>query len=259
MAASLNLAPIFLKQLRGISREIVHPRALLKQVGELVAKDCRRSFNEQRLGDIHWEERYPGQRLPKLNIAGALQDFISGRTAPKPNRFQVRPALIDEGMRGGLQGSVTKEVISDKTVRVGTNRVYAALHQAGGESTQNIDKPTQDRIRNWLYPQKKASVDVGLGKTSRSFYFKDDKKRAVTHHGPMGTGPKQKTLRSAYGVHLNRFLPEFWGIGDFLRSQGGEIKYTQKVIERPFVGVTPRARTEVDKLIKFHMKKAQGP
>ena len=255
MPASLDLAPIFLKQLRKLTLTMVSPRALLKQVGQLVAKDCRKAFPEQKLGDIRWEERYPGQRSPKLNIAGALQDFISGRTAPKPNRFQDRPALVDEGMRGGLQGSITENVISDKTVRVGTNRVYAALHQEGGESTQTVTKDAQDRIRNWLYPQRRVFEGKGFA-TKKG--FRPDKNRKVTHHGPTGAGEKVKTLRSEYGIHLKRFLPEHWSIGSFVNSVGGAIDYTQKVIARPFVGVTPNAKEELEKLVKFHLMKAQG-
>lgn len=255
MPAGLDLAPIFLKQLSKLSRAMVSPRALLKQIGQLVVKDCRRAFTDQKLGDIHWEERYPGQKTPKLNVAGALQDFISGRTAPKPNRFQVRPALIDEGMRGGLQGSITENVISDKTVRVGTNKIYAALHQEGGTSSQTVTRPAQDRIRNWLYPQRKTFSGKGFATQK---VFKADKNRKVTHYGPLGTGPKQKTLRSEYAVHLKRFLPEHWSIGNFVSSMNGSIDYTQKVIARPFVGVTPKAREELDMLIKYHLAKAQG-
>src|SRR6185369_17124474 len=123
-------------------------------------KECRRAFPDQGLGDLKWLPRYPGQSSPKLNIAGVLADFASGRTTPKPNRFEDRPALIDEGMRGGLQGSITENVISDTTVRIGSDKAYAAIHQEGGESEITVTKDMQDKIRNWLYPTNKAGKRV---------------------------------------------------------------------------------------------------
>lgn len=252
MATSLDVAPVILKQLRGLQRIIVSPRALLKQVGALVANDCRRSFVDQKLGDILWPPRYPGQRSPKLNIAGALQDFIDGRAAPKPNRFEDRPANVDEGMRGGLQASITFNVVSETTVRIGTVKPYGALMQEGGTSTQVVLPNAQDRIRNWLYPTTAA------GKPQTK-YVKTKKFPSVVmadiYGGP---APMQNTKRSEYAIHLGHFLPENWSIGDFVKSHVGEIVHTQKVLPRPFIGVTDKAQEEIDQLIKFHMNKAQG-
>ena len=39
--------------------------------------------------------------------------------------------LRESGMRGGLMGSITRKASKD-TVEVGTNKVYAAIHQFGG-------------------------------------------------------------------------------------------------------------------------------
>jgi len=253
MGTSLDLAPVILKQLRGLQRFMVSPRALLKQIGAIVTKDCRRSFNDQALGDIKWPERYPGQRRPKLNIAGALAEFISGATAPKPNRFADRPALIDEGMRGGLQASITYNVVSDTTVRIGTNKVYAALHQEGGQSEdQTIDTGTQERIRNWLYPQGKGGKP--LKKYQKIPMFNQVKMAEIQGFKV----PTQKVARSEYAVHLQRFLPEHWKISEFVNSKNGGITYSQQVLPRPFIGVTDHAKAEIDKLIVFHTRKAMG-
>ena len=78
------------------------------------------------------------------------------------------------------------------------------------------------------------------------------------HYGRLGTGEKQKTLRSAYDIHLKKFLPENWSIGNFVASINGSIDEVTHVAKRPFVGVTPNAREELDKLVKFHLMKAQG-
>src|SRR3990167_6478847 len=124
MAWTIDIAPLLLKHLLKLERALSAPSPLTKQIGVLVAKDCMKAFEKQRLGDIIWPERYEGMEDPVINIAGALQDFISGRVAPKPNRFQSRPALIDEGMRGGLLASLTPSksvrLSNPFTVTVGT-------------------------------------------------------------------------------------------------------------------------------------------
>ena len=238
MAWTIDIAPLLLKHLLKLERALSAPSPLTKQIGVLVAKDCMKAFEKQRLGDIIWPERYEGMEDPVINIAGALQDFISGRVAPKPNRFQSRPALIDEGMRGGLLASLTPSksvrLSNPFTVTVGTgmsNKVYALLHQEGGESTQLYDQATKDRIESWLFPKTKT------GKPA---------KKKVTTYGRHGTGQKQKIERSAYAKHMEFLL------------EPGKFEHTQNVVERPFMGVTDDAESEIRMAIQRYFEKVQS-
>ena len=44
--------------------------------------------------------------------------------------------LTDRGMNGGLKGSIT-HYATDKSVAVGTNKIYGAIHQLGGQAGRN--------------------------------------------------------------------------------------------------------------------------
>lgn len=149
-----------LRKTKEMLKRLTSLRPLLKMWGALGLASSQKAFREQKFADKAWPARYPNQSGKKLNIAGTLADFNSGRSSPKPNRFQDRPALIDEGYRGGLIGSLTFEVISDNAVEWGTNKPYAALHQTGGKSTQPVTAIAKDRIFNWLF-QKNGKVRKG--------------------------------------------------------------------------------------------------
>ena len=212
MAVAFELRQVIIDQIEKWRKELNHPVAnrpvgLAKQIGAIMVKESQRAFQKQALGDIQWPERYPGMTSPKINIAGALADFISGRAAPKPNRFQDRPALVDEGMRGGLWGSISSRVKDDLTVMVGTNKEYAGLHQEGGISSQNYGDDVRSRIQDWLY--KRKSTKIPMSKKNRT--------------------PRKG--REGYAEKLAPLL--------FTNT------YTQKVKRRPFIGVTDQAEQEI--------------
>lgn len=129
----------------------VSTEGLMTRWGALMVESSQRAFVDQRFGDYEWPPRYPGMEPPFLNIAGAIADFASGRTKPKPNRFQDRPALVDEGMRGGLWGSISFNVPSPHDVEVGSPKDYAKLQNDGGESEVKIDQGAFDRAKEWLF------------------------------------------------------------------------------------------------------------
>lgn len=124
-----------------------NPVRLLQEVGRIVVRDSIRSFRLQRLGDIEWPVRYPSQRSPKINVAGALQDFANGESAPKANRFQDSPALID---KGELRDSITFALAGRDTVKIRADKPYARTQQEGGESTVDVSKDGVDRLKDWL-------------------------------------------------------------------------------------------------------------
>ena len=132
-----------------------NPKGLMTRWGAMMVEVSQRAFLDQRLGDVEWPPRYPGMQPPIINIAGALSDFNAGKKNPKPNRFQDRLALVDEGMRGGLWGSITFRADQDG-VEVGTNKPYAKLHQEGGGSFIRVSEDAYRRGRDWLFTKKGA-------------------------------------------------------------------------------------------------------
>jgi len=126
-------------------------RPLMTELAMMGEASAMKAFETQTFDGTRWLPRYPEQKPPKFNVAGALQDWASGRKAPKPSRFTDRPALVDEGMRGGLWGSIRGRVIDAQTAEWGTTKEYANVHQFGGVSVQPITEDTKERIRKWLY------------------------------------------------------------------------------------------------------------
>jgi phage gpG-like protein len=127
---------------------------LMKQWGSMMVETSQRSFVEQKLGEWEWPARYPGMTAPIINIAGTIQDFNQGRTTPKPNRFQDRPALVDHGMRGGIWGSISFQVTGPKEVAAGSNKPHAGIHMKGGESVVRVSEQGYQRGRDWLFTKQ---------------------------------------------------------------------------------------------------------
>lgn len=205
---------------------------LMKKLGALGVAASSKAFTEQALGNWKWLPRYPGQDEPKLNIAGALEDWNAGRAAPKPNRFQDRPAVVDEGRRGGIWGTLSFDVRGPLSFDWGSNKEYSLLHNLGGEVSIPIPEATKERIKNWLY------TPGSLKKGSPAF-----RKGAVKHYGASGNGPVQRTGREAYYKHLKPLLEsDVW---------------TQNVIGRPFVGMTDALATDMVRAVEEHFAKKQ--
>ena len=181
------------KKMAKLRESLDKPDRLMKKIGALAVGESQKAFENQALGNIQWPERYPGMKPPFLNVAGALQDFNAGRKAPKPNRFQDRPALVDEGQRGGIWGSLTFKLTGNHSVEAGSNKPYANTHQEGAEKGEvfiTVTQTARDGIKDWLYTS-----------------------RGKVRSGRDGYVPKLKPLLS-------------------------ELFYTQKILARPFVGVT---------------------
>ena len=200
---------------------------LLKYYGSLGVASSMKAFREQKLGNYKWPARYEGQEAPEFNYAGALMDWKSGRKSPKPNRFQDRPALIDEGMRGGLQGSLTFELLGAFAVQWGTNKTYGPLHNLGGMVSISYDAATRKRIEDWLY----------VGGSPKSKKFGSLRQNKVKTKG--GTVIR----RSAYADHVNQIL--------------NRNPWVQKIAKRPFVGITSELAQDLVKATEYHYNKAQ--
>jgi len=137
--------------------------SILKKIGALGVKSAQRAFRDQKFGGVSWPARYEGMEPPFINIAGALADFESGRARPKPNRFQDRPALIDEGFRGGLLASISWQLSGKDAVEWGSTKPYAETHQLGLPSTTRISVAGKRRVQEWLF-QKRAPFAPRAGR-----------------------------------------------------------------------------------------------
>ena len=124
-----------------LTDQLRDPRELLRKIGILYLEHARRAFDQQRLGDFEWPERYPGQSGAKLNIAGAIKDLAEGPQIA-PHRFKGRPAGVDTG---ALKDSLDAEsdalnLIGEATIQVGSTIPYAPLVQSGGISAMPITR-----------------------------------------------------------------------------------------------------------------------
>ena len=207
-----------LREIARVRRRLNSTRRLMGRIGNIVAVDSKRSFIYQRLGSIEWPARYPGMRKPFINIAGALADFIKGATAPRPSQFHDRPALITTG---ALQRSIKSTVLDATTVEVKSEKDYAALHQEGGISSQSYGGEVQDRIRDWLFEHKQGRSP--LGRFTRKAYR--------PRPGMEGYVPKMAPL-------IRKTV------------------HTQRVIARPFIGVTDHAEAAIRTAVVQHFRRA---
>jgi len=123
------------------------PRTALERVANIVRECAKQAFADQAFGAFKWAPRYPNQKGPFLNVAGALEDFSSGKDKPKGNRFDDTPAVRDTG---NLMGSIASEIVDDHTAAIGSTVPYAANHQWGLVSSQPVSNDTKGRIAKWL-------------------------------------------------------------------------------------------------------------
>jgi phage gpG-like protein len=138
-------------------------RRILGRIGVIMEAGSQQAFDDQRLGDWIWPERYPNQSEPFINVAGAVSDFVEGRTSPKGRRFDRRPALRDTSE---LFGSIRSRVIDDETVETGTTVEHGPVHQWGGISTMNVPAPARSRMVKWLLTDEGAPYQKKLAKAA---------------------------------------------------------------------------------------------
>lgn len=252
------------KKMAKLRESLDKPDRLMKKIGALAVGESQKAFENQALGNIQWPERYPGMKPPFLNVAGALQDFNAGRKAPKPNRFQDRPALVDEGQRGGIWGSLTFKLTGNHSVEAGSNKPYANTHQEGAERGENfipVTETAREGIRNWLYnadgsikgkgekgfiaqyssvaPKSRKTLDwFGKAQKFLKDYVKEIKATFkwlfVPEKSKASVQPKSQKRKFTRG----REMKDKSGYVPKLKPLLSELFYTQKILARPFVGVT---------------------
>lgn len=208
--------------IRGLEERIANPAPFLAGVGGILVASSQKAFREQKFGGIPWPERYPNQKRPRLNIAGALSDAAAGRPAPKPNRFQERPAGMDTG---ALKNSISFRVEGDK-VFVGSKLPYASIIHEGGTSVQIITDSMRKTVGEWLI---KSQNSVKLEIAGRI-------KGKVNKKGEMIFS----AIKKNFALRKLAFVLK--------KKKGGEWKTTEKDTEinaRPFVGLTDESRGKV--------------
>lgn len=141
-----------------LKRALQNPRAALGEIGVILQRTSERAFVDQALGTIAWDEPYGG-REPFVNVASALKAFNEGRRQPPPRSFRKR-ALEQSG---DLSRSIAFDVVDDRTVVVGSSKLYAGLQQRGGRSEVRITKAGQKGLAKWLNTKRGAKYEPVLG------------------------------------------------------------------------------------------------
>lgn len=96
--------------LRGLLAGIENPAPLLAQLGEYTLRTTR--------------DRFKTQTGPDGTAWSALQPWYKKEKSQNKNRVLT--------LRGFLRGQLVSQVVGGKSVEVGSNLVYAAVHQFGG-------------------------------------------------------------------------------------------------------------------------------
>lgn len=126
-------------------------------------------------------------------VSSVQRNFEAGgrphRWAPsKAARREGRKTLVDQGYYGGLVGSINYRV-EGRRVLVGTNKVYAAIHQFGGRIGARVIRPVRGKALYWpgaRHPVKKVNWP-GAKIPARPFLVVQDKdwakiRRAISEH-----------------------------------------------------------------------------
>ncbi len=131
---------------------------ILKFLAEDAVQYSQANFERQSTFGIKWKPR----AVP--NLHGIINDINEGRKPPI-RRIDPRPALIDTGM---LRRSITYELSSTTSVRIGTNKPYAKVHQLGGivvskKKASNFD----EQYIKWLNTVKSRLSKTQLARAGR--------------------------------------------------------------------------------------------
>lgn len=167
-----------------LARRIADPRPILTSIGAVLVAQARKAFEEQRLGDTLWSERYPQQSEPFVNIAPVVRKAGEGR-APTADDFRRRPAL--GGASGELAQSVSARVES-RAVEVGSTHEGASRAQFGGTSSIAITDTTRATLARWL------GIETAEGRGAAS--------RRTVGRGPDGKVVKTEGTGNQYGAKL---------------------------------------------------------
>src|SRR5262245_964991 len=180
MDVTLRLTP------RRLDAMLASRGVLLKLLGALIVSQAQKAFQDQRLGDVIWPERYPAMREPFINLAPVIQKAGEGKQ-PSGDDFNRRPALGGAGSE--LARSILFRVDGDTAVEIGSNRpdLKPGLFQFGGIGRIPITDTTLHTLADWLgisrgrLSKGKAPSGTARGEYAKklAFVFRDGKTEHV--------------------------------------------------------------------------------
>lgn len=104
--------------LRGLLGGIENPAPLLAQLGEYTLRTTR--------------DRFKTQTAPDGTAWAVLQPWYKKEKSQNKNRVLT--------LRGFLRGQLVSQVVGGKSVEIGSNSVYAAVHQFGSDRPQHLER-----------------------------------------------------------------------------------------------------------------------
>lgn len=194
------------------------PEKLLRRLGAMGVGASQQAFELQRLGSDPWPRLYPSQSEPFISIAGALEDFNSGRSAPRANRFDSQPSM-GTGARKEIFDSLSWDVVSNKDVEIGSVHPFATSAQFGSQAGDEFTPVTElakQGIRKWLFKK--------IGST----------------WGPLSGPEAVRQGREGYVPKLSFLL--------------GIDQYTQSSLPRPFLGITDEFANDVHRAVEDYFQ-----
>lgn len=197
------------------------PTPVAQSVGALLVRESNRAFSEQKLGEYEWPARYPEQGEPFVNYAAVLAAANRGQE-PISRFFDRRPALLGTS---ALRKSVAWALRSASEVEVGSALPYAGLHQFGGDTRIEVSQIARDTLKAWAFKKGTASA---TGLTDAAFLALKPGARKVGKRKKPPDPRVRKVLALSY-LH----------------------NWSQTVIRRPFIGVTPRAGLRISQAVAF--------
>lgn len=180
-------------KIKRIKVSLAEPKVALTQIGILLVSESQKAFREQAWNDKAWKPR------GSPNVMGIVADIDAGKKPPK-RRFDVRPALKDTG---ALSKSIAFEVMSSRSVRVGTTIGYGKVHQTGGKTKgPRITAKIQQGLWKWLKRQDKG-VRAKLGwLLNRKFRGRRLETKVPKRQFLGLTKPMVKAVRKIIGIHV---------------------------------------------------------
>lgn len=215
-----------------LEKRLQNPERLLTRFGAMLAADAKASFDRQALGEIAWPERYPGQKPPFLNVAGAISDFAKGRTKPLARRFENRPAGVDTRE---TRNSISYRVVGTNGVEVGSTAPNAQRMQSGGESSQPITPEIKKLMGKFLKP-KKTRASPAFDQTDEE--LAENAKREGLRYKP---NKKKRGTDTRTDVEFTIPSPYRDKLGPLFHLT----TLKTQVHARPFLGVTDAMRADL--------------
>ena len=86
-------------------------------------------------------DRVVAQTRERFKSGGPAPDGTPWKPPATPNPKRVRTLTVS----GHLAGSIRYQLKDKNSVRIGTNRVYAAIHQLGGKTAPRVIRPVRKR------------------------------------------------------------------------------------------------------------------